>query len=507
MLPTAFFGARAVAAVFALGALTAGSVSTGAAEPGPYNVLVILIDDHKPDLHDVYQADSPVPTPNMRRLAERGTWFTQGYVDSPACCPSRTALLTGVHTTRSGVYYNSHAYRRAQSWIAGVQTLPGRFLAHRYLVAGFGKIGHNRFLEDDVADYTPGHYRMLNRASHVTHLEGDLARFYLPGTEVRMWNDNWSWGVLPDDWDRDDPTKMQQDTEFANHTIDLLSRAHDRPFFIACGFWRPHVRWIVPQRYFDQFPLETIELPAGYRADDLEDVPAPARRLATHRGEHDFIVRHGLWRKALQAKYASTAYIDDQIGRVLDALDAGPHRDRTIIVFASDNGWHTGEKHHWSKFYLSELASRVVFAIAVPGFEPQLSAVPVGLIDVYPTLMALTGLGPPETHELDGVDLTAILRGESHHRGAPVLTTYGRGNHSLRDARFRYTRYRDGSEELYDHLHDPHEWTNLAADPRFTAVKARLAAFLPTVEAAPIVHVGETEPLGDSNGWPADAFD
>lgn len=480
--------------------------STAVVAERPFNVLFIIIDDHKPDLHDVYRADSPVPTPNMRRLAARGTWFTHGYVDAPACGPSRTAFLTGVHATRSGVYYNTHAYRRAQSWIAGVQSMPRRFLDHGYLVAGYGKVSHNAFLEDDIGDYSPGYYRMLNRPADVTHTESDLMNHILPGSRVQMWSEGWSWGVLPDDWDRDDPMKLQQDTEFANHTIEILSRRHDRPFFVACGFWRPHVRWVVPQRYFDRFPLESIEIPPGFRPDDLEDVPAPARRLATHRGEHDFIVRNGLWKKALQAKYASTAYIDEQIGRLLDALEAGPHNDNTIIVFASDNGWHTGEKNHWSKFYLSELASRVVFAICVPGFEPQVSAVPVGLIDIYPTLMALTGLGPPETHELDGFDLTAILRGQSHHRGAPVLTTYGQGNHSLRDARFRYTRYRDGSEELYDHLHDPHEWRNLADDPRFALMKKRLAAHLPKIEAPPMVRVGDTEPTPDNNGWPADAF-
>src|SRR5690606_27697776 len=111
-----------------------------AAERRPFNVLLILIDDHKPDLHDVYNATSPVPTPNLRRLAARGTWFTNAYVAAPACCPSRTALLTGVHAARSGVYYNSHAYRRARSWIAGVRTLPGSFRHYGYLTAGYGKI-------------------------------------------------------------------------------------------------------------------------------------------------------------------------------------------------------------------------------------------------------------------------------------------------------------------------------------------------------------------------------
>jgi arylsulfatase A-like enzyme len=348
---------------------------------------------------------------------------------------------------------------------------------------------------------------MLNRAADVTHLEDDLRKYYLPGSEVRMWSDGWSWGVLPDDWDREDPKKLQQDTEFANHTIDLLRRDHDRPFFVACGFWRPHVRWIVPKRYFDRYPLDAIDIPEGYRADDLEDLPKPARLLATHRGEQDFIVKNGRWKKALQAKYAATSYVDDQIGRVLDALETGPHNDNTIVVFAADNGWHTGEKNHWSKFYLSELAARVVFAVSVPGMKPQVSMTPVSLIDIYPTLVTLCGLGAPTTHPLDGVDLSRILNGKSRDRGKPVLSTYGQECHSLRDERFRYTRYRDGSEELYDHRYDPHEWTNLADDSRFASVKERLKAHLPRIHADPIILAGETEPRGDGNGWPDGAFD
>jgi arylsulfatase A-like enzyme len=256
----------------------------------PFNVLFIIIDDHKADLHDMFNANSPVQTPNMRRLADCGTWFNHAYVDSPACCPSRTAFLTGVHVTKSGVYYNSHAYRQSMSWISKVQTLPGRFLEQNYLVAGYGKIAHNRFLEDDIGDYTPGYYKQLNHPVDVTHIEGALTQFIIPGSEVNMWSDGWSWGVLPDEWDRNDSAKLQQDSEFADYTIEIVRKRHDRPFFVACGFWRPHIRWIVPQRYFDKYPLESIKIPPGYRADDLKDIPKLARMLATHGGEHDKFV-------------------------------------------------------------------------------------------------------------------------------------------------------------------------------------------------------------------------
>jgi len=266
------------------------------------------------------------------------------------------------------------------------------------------------------------------------------------------------------------------------------------------------VSWTVPNRYFDRYPLESIELPPGYRADDLADVPPAARWLATHRGEHNFIVKRDIWKKCLQAYYASISYVDEQIGRVLDALEAGPNRDNTIVVFTSDNGWHTGEKEHWSKFYLSELACRVVFSISVPGLKPQVSQTPVGLIDLYPTLVSLCGLPKPPTHSLDGFDLTPILHGASSERGAPVLSTYGRGCHSLRDARFRYTRYRNGAEELYDHANDPHEWTNLAGDSRFAADQARLASALPATNAPDVVFASGKSMGQDANAWIDKAF-
>ncbi|MES2693144.1 MAG: sulfatase [Verrucomicrobiota bacterium] len=468
----------------------------------PWNVLFIIIDDHGPGLHDVFK-DSPVHTPNMQRLASRGTWFTHAYVGAPACCPSRTALLTGAHASKTGVYYNNQAYRQTTTWVSRAATLPRQFLDHGYLTAGYGKIAHNRFLTDDISDYTPGYYKMLNRDA--THSESSLAKHIIPSTKVQAWSSSWNWGMLPDDWDRDDPAKLQQDTEFANRTIALLRQPHEKPFFVACGFWRPHVNWYVPKRYYDRYPLDKIELPKGYRADDLKDVPVVARWLATHRREHEFFVKNDLWKPALQAYYASIAYVDEQIGRILDALEASSHRDQTLIVFCADNGWHTGEKDHWSKFYLSELACRVVFSISVPGLKPQVCEAPVSLLDVYPTLMSLCGIPRPTTHTLDGIDLTALLRGTTKVRGAPVLSTYGPGCHSIRDERFRYTRYRNGADELYDHQADPNEWTNLAGQLPFADVKNRLARLLPTADAPEIVP-SSGRGAKDPNAWADSVF-
>lgn len=485
--------------------LLSGTLAAAAADHRP-NVLIILIDDHPSNFCSVYP-DSPVRTPNMQRLAARGTWFSHGYDDAPICCASRTALLTGVHATRSGVYYNNQAYRRANTFIAKVTTLPGNFKAHGYLTVGYGKIGHNTFLDDDIGDYTPGYYKMLNHHPDVTHTDEELLNYILPGSLHKVpgpATEKWAWGILPDDWDREDPTKLQQDTEEANRAIAILRAKHDQPFFMVCGFYRPHGPWTAPKRFFDRFPLESIPLPAGYLANDLEDVPKPGRWIATNRGEHAAVIAAGMWRPALQAISACTAYADEQVGRVLTALEQGPHRNDTIVVFAADNGFHTGEKDHWLKFALWEQTCRVVFSISVPGMPVQQPQTPVSLLDLYPTLNALCGLPAPTTHTLDGVDLSDVLAGRKRDRGQPVLSTYGQGNHSLRNDRFRYIRYRNGAEEFYDDQADPYEWKNLAGDPKYAAEKAALAKWLPTINAPDIAK--PPFPALIYASWEDDAF-
>lgn len=448
------------------------------------NVLFIIIDDHPANMVSILD-ESIVQTPNMERLAERGTWFTRAYNAAPVCAASRASFLTGVHPSNSGIYYNAQGWRRENSPIANAATLQGHFLRNGYKTAGYGKIDHTPYQFDPPNDFTPG-YRVGHRdRSQNFHRDADLAEFAIPET-LRMPDPDYpitQFGALPDDWDLDDPEKMQEDTHHANSTIAFLEEEHDEPFFVTVGFWRPHTRRIVPKRYFDMYPLDEIEIPAGYKAGDLEDVPAPGRWRATKRGVHAAVVNSGLWKEKLRSYYAATTYVDEQIGRVLDALDASPYADNTIIIFANDNGYHSGEKDLWSKFALWEQTNRVAFAISVPGLPVQILHTPVGLIDIYPTLLTLTGLEKPEEQQLDGVDLTPLLKGDTDDRGRPVLSTYGKGNHSIRDRRFRYIRYANGDEELYDHAKDPYEWHNLADNPRFEKYKLALAAQLPAHDA------------------------
>lgn len=446
-------------------------------EAKPYNVLFIMIDDVAAKLHNVDQ-DSPVHTPNIDRLAARGTWFNHAYNVAPACNPSRMALVTGVHASRSGVYYNSHKF--PTNWIKDAKRLHVNYRDHGYLTANYGKLMHTR--QQYADDFTPGYAFFHNIKGMVTNRDKDLRDHVIPGTLRESTSQNFTFGILPDDWDRDDPDKLQQDTQQANRTIALLGEKHDRPFFVACGFWRPHVTWEVPKRYYDMYPLEDIELPAGYLPNDLDDLPKPGRWIARPQGKHADIVEKDLWKKCLQGYYASTSYVDEQIGRVLDALETSEYADNTIVVFFSDNGMHLGEKDHWLKFALWEQTCQVMFSISVPGEERRVVDSPVSLLDIYPTLVNLTPITKPE-HELNGIDLTPLLTGESSDRGRPVLQTYGKDCHAIRDDRYRYIRYRNGDEELYDHRDDPHEWNNLANAPEAEPVKARLAQYLPEFNA------------------------
>jgi len=264
-----------------------------------------------------------------------------------------------------------------------------------------------------------------------------------------------------------------------------LKKKHDKPFFLGCGFYRPHLPWYVPQKYFDMYPADKITLP-NVKEDDLDDVPPLAKKMARPQGDHRKVLQHKQWRKAVQGYLASITFVDTCVGRVIDAFDASDYRDNTVIVLWSDHGWHLGEKLHWRKFALWEEATHNVMMMIAPGVTKpnQRCPRPVTLLDIYPTLIDLCGL--KKKPELEGKSLLPLLKNPNGDWDRPALTTHGRNNHSLRTERWRYTRYSDGTEELYDHDSDPHEWTNLASDPSHGATKKKLAAWLPKINVPEI---------------------
>jgi iduronate 2-sulfatase len=443
-------------AVLPLLALIGLCPARAAAQAKP-NVLFIAVDDLN-DWIGCLGGHPQAKTPNMDALAARGVNFTRAYCASPVCNPSRTALMTGLRSSTSGVYGN--ALDRAKSPAANVPPLNTHFRNHGYYVAGAGKIYHGD--GDQWGEWD----------DYATYRGGDLPPAASESGGVG--------GI------RFAPIDARDEDMHDYHTVDYclqqLSRQHNKPFFLACGLHKPHMAWNVPRKYYDMFPVEKIELPKVLETD-LDDVPPAGRRMARPEGDHADILESGRWKDAVQGYLAAGAFCDAMIGRLMKGFDDSKYRDNTIIVFWGDHGWHLGEKQHWRKFALWEEATRAPLFFAGAGV-PQKKAVcerTVDFMSIYPTLCELAGLPNPQHNE--GVSVVALLKDPSAKWDRPALTTHGKENHAVRSERWRYIRYADGGEELYDHQNDPLEWKNLAADSNYASVKADLAQWLPKVNA------------------------
>ena len=422
------------------------------------NILFIAIDDLN-DWIGCLGGHPDTITPNLDRLASRGTLFTNAHCAAPACNPSRTALLTGYLPCRSGVYHNDQPWRPV---LPEAVTLGQYLMQHGYEVKGAGKIFHGGF--NDLPSWgeyfkQPGDPMPPNRP-----LNG------IPKTA------HFDWGPV------DMPDEAMADYQVTEWVNARLKSDRPEPFFLACGLFRPHLPWFVPRQYFDKFPVDQVTLP-HIDEHDLDDVPEAGRKIARPEGDHRKVIESHNWSRAVQGYLASINFADTMLGRVLDAFESSPYRDNTAVVLWSDHGWHLGEKLHWRKFSLWEEATQNALMIAAPGAGSagQTCARPASLLDIYPTVLELCGLPPKDDN--DGHSLVPLLQDPQATWDRPALTTHGRGNHSLRDERWRYTRYRDGSEELYDHEADELEWRNLAGTPEHAEVQARLKAHLPTLDA------------------------
>ena len=442
------------------------------------NILFIAVDDLN-DWIEPLGGHPQARTPNLARLAGEGVLFTRAYTPSPSCNPSRTALLTGQHTTTSGMYSNYQWWRQV---LPEAVTLPRYFADRGYWAGGAGKIFHNN--QPDPGswdDYFPS-------------LEEHMPTSPRPEEEGTV-----NMPAFPDmygafDWaPLDVPDEEMGDHQSVAWAIEALEREHQKPFFLAVGIYRPHLPWYVPRKYFEMFPLDEVQLPL-LRDDDLADVPERAVEIARRGGSyHEHVLAADQWREGVQGYLASIAYADAMVGLLLDALDASPHAENTVVVLWSDHGWQLGEKEHWRKFALWDNLTRVVLMFRVPEGTAALpggtpagvhSGRTVSLLDLYPTLVELGGL--PGKEGLDGRSLVPLLRDPGAAWDRPVISTYQYGEYAIRDERFHFIRYIDGSEELYDLETDPEEWNNLAGDSRYAADKARLSALLPT-DPAPFV--------------------
>lgn len=447
------------------------------------NVLMIIVDDLN-DWVGALDGHPQAETPNMDRLASRGTLFTNAHVVAPVCNPSRISALTGRLPSTTGIYNNSVRWHDA---LPELVSIPQHFKANGYHVLGGGKVhhhtpGNNRYSDwheyfDQVFD---SHYQTLlardGKVGNFTWPEGfplnripEVKALSRPPVNPREFD----WGAF------DKPDEEMGDGQMVEWASGILMNPPGKPFFLAAGIYRPHLPWYAPREYFDLYPKDSI-IPPPVKDDDLNDIPEAGLAMAAVRREDlELVRREGRYPEILQAYLASVAYADALVGRLLDALDAGPAAANTIVMLWSDHGWHLGEKNHLHKFTLWERSTRIPMIISAPGVSSSGTkcSQPASTVDLFPTLIELCGLSTLQG--LEGISLVPQLRDPHAPRERPALTTHKFNNHSLRSERWRYIRYADGGEELYDHLKDPNEWENLASKPHYQAIKKELAAWLP----------------------------
>jgi len=438
--------------------------TTSAAEPP--NILFIAVDDLN-DWVGCLRGHPQTLTPNIDRLAARGTLFTNAHCQAPLCNPSRSSLLTGLRPTTTGIYGLSPGIRDVEITKAHV-TLPQTFTQAGYFTYTTGKIYHVGSIKpkDRLAEFgewgpAPGMGKPEKRFAT------------LPGTPHPLMD----WGPFP--------AKAEDAADFkvADAAIAALAKApKDKPFFLACGFILPHVPCFAPPEWFAKFPADKIEMPP-VKENDRDDTPRfswylhwklPEPRLKTLQDNNE-------WKPFVRAYLASIAFMDHQVGRVLDALDKSGKAENTIVVLWSDHGFHLGEKQISGKNTLWERSTRVPLVFAGPGISKGAKCGrPAELLDLFPTLLELTG--QPARKDLEGLSLAPQLKDANAKRDRPALTSHNPGNHGVRSEKWRYIRYADGSEELYDMIADPNEWTNLAGDAKLADVKRELATWMPKVE-------------------------
>ena len=435
------------------------------------NVLFICVDDMN-DWIGCLGGRADVRTPHIDQLAERGVLFTHAQCPAPLCNPSRTAIMTGLRPSTTGIYDNKRVWAKDRpKWM----TLPRYFKKNGYHVAGGGKIYHHTPRGFNPKDQWHEYFDLVpdqgTQAEQVKRLGLDREYF---SDMPRHPNGSWDWGPFEKgDYEMGDGRTVTWAKEF-------LGRKHEKPFFLAVGLFQPHLPFYAPAKYFDRYPREGLAVPL-VPEDDLDDLPPAAAEVARAGVDKNLkmVVACGELRAAVQGYLASISHADTLIGGLMQALDSSPYAGSTIVVFWSDNGYHFGEKQRMAKRTLWDRAAHVPLIVAAPGVTQPGSRCerPVDLMSLYPTLVELCGL--PARAENEGVSIVPLLRDPTAKWEYPALTTHGRGNHAVRSGRWRYIRYANGDEELYDHQADHNEWKNLAGRSEYQDVKKKLRTWLP----------------------------
>jgi arylsulfatase A-like enzyme len=481
------------------------------------NVLLIMIDDLN-DCIELFKGHPQSLTPNINKLAKSGTSFLNAHTNAPMCGPSRASMLMGIYPHKSGNFFMSPWFNNPV--LKNTRTLSEQFKKEGYHALGTGKILHhlkraNWDHFENHPDYGPVVFDGTHRLPHpdvpppftnIGSIDGSLGpltnlagRTNAEGKPIQWIYGYQKEGTHPmryrNDEDRD-PTPDEKNAAWTAEKIkSLASQPLEKPFFLAVGFLRPHTPLIAPKKYFDRFPLSKIKITIKKEgdADDtfLQVSYGQGNEFALGRGEklfNDIIESYGSEEEGLkrwtQAYLACVAAVDDNVGQVMDALDQSSLKKNTVVVLASDHGFHMGEKDYLYKNSLWEESTRVPLIMRVPDVSIPDSKVKkvVSLIDVYPTLIDFCGLSDDtlkneKGRALDGHSLRTLIENpeaKSWKGEKPALTVVYAGpefkndptlqHYAIRTDRYRYILYNNGKEELYDHQNDPNEWNNLVLD-------------------------------------------
>ena len=438
------------------------------------NILFIALDDLN-DWIGCLGGHPQTITPNLDRLAASGALFKNAHCPGAACNPSRTAIMTGLSPHRSGLYDNGQKMREV---LPDAKIIPQHFRENGYHAIGSGKMLHYFIDAGSWDEYFPK-----------KESEDPFPFTLYPKKRPLSLPRGGPWQYIETDWGPLDATDEEfgGDASVAKWVSQQLSQKHEKPLFLACGFYRPHEPWFVPKKYFEPFPLNKIQLPPGYREDDLDDIPPSGKRTGPNR-YFAHIREQGQWKQAIQGYLASIHFADAMLGRVLDALEKGPNADNTIVVLWSDHGWHLGEKQHWQKFTAWRAVTRVPLMIRIPkNCAPGLPAgtkpgtiydQPVNLLSLFPTLTELTGVTPKKDNE--SPSLVPLLKSQDSPWPHSSVTFLGKpGSFGLSMTDWRYIHYANGDEELYQIKDDPYEWTNLAGKKEHEAKLKELRNLAP----------------------------
>jgi arylsulfatase A-like enzyme len=438
------------------------------------DIVFIVVDDLN-DWIGAMQGHPQSLTPNMDAFANQGVLFTNAHCNAPQCLPSRKSFLSGLYPKSVGIYFNS----TNRPPFFGTQPMSGKT----------SKATHDAVI-DVHQHFLNSNYRVVSGGKVASYAKPDAKLdAYLPlqttnKKETTFTNGRKSlWGDGGPQNLRDEETG---DNRVAQWAIKQWNTQTEKPLFMSVGFYRPHRPLNAPSKYFDKFPPQQIKLPALPEGDDWDDMPPYATALArshAHRpfhdgkySDHEKILELGgkaEWKYMLSSYLACVNYVDTQIGLVLDALKENPRNRNTFVILTSDHGWHLGEKRHWCKGAIWEQTTNVPFIVVAPGLTQPgtTNHQPISLVDVYPSLCDLAGLQAPK--HLEGQSILPLIKNPQLKRPYAFLS-YGPENTAVQTETMRYIRYEDGSEELYDHNSDPHEWTNLADSKGHQEVKEAL---------------------------------